>query len=344
MNAPLAVILEGTVEADTPEVEAAEIRTNSDEIGRALKALGFRIAIVTLTLDIEKARKKLEKLKPDVAFNLVDSIEGMGDMVSIAPMLLSHLEIPYTGINAAVTTVTCDKLLSKQVLKAHNIRTAPWLTEAEIEAGGKKLRTPYILKSITEHASFGMASDSVVKNRATLKKRLAEKRREFWGDWFAEAYIEGREFNLGLLASTGPERVILLPPAEIVFTKDFPKNKPKIIDYAAKWHTQSKEYIGTVRNFERIEKEPKLRKQLQHMARQCWFAFNLTGYARVDFRVDTKGVPYVLEVNSNPFLTANEGFGVAAKRAGLSFEETVGAIVADAYLRSAQPIPKVLAA
>jgi D-alanine-D-alanine ligase len=344
MSGPLAVILEGTVEAGTPEVEAAEIRTNSDEIGRALKALGFRTAIVTLTLDVAAARRKLEKLKPDVCFNLVDSIEGMGDLVSMAPMLLTHLKIPYTGTDAGVTTVTCDKLLSKQILKANGIRTAPWLTQAEIEAGGRELTRPYILKSITEHASFGLGANSVVKNRATLKKRLAEKRSEFWGDWFAEAYIEGREFNLGLLASTGKDRVTLLPPAEIVFTKDFPKNKPKIIDYAAKWHTQSKEYIGTVRNFEGIETETKLRNALRQMARQCWDAFNLTGYARVDFRVDTKGVPYVLEVNSNPFLTPNEGFGVAAKRAGLSFEETVGAIVADAYRRAARPIPKAIAA
>ncbi len=344
MNAPLAVILEGTVEEGTPAIEAAEIRTNSNEIGAALKAIGYKVEIVTLTFDIARARKQLEKLKPEVAFNLVDSIEGKGDLIALAPMLLTHLNIPYTGTNAPVTTVTCDKLLSKQVLKAYGLKTAPWLTETQINTAGKELSCPYILKSITEHASFGMGSDSVVKNRATLRKRLQEKKQEFWGDWFAEAYIEGREFNLALLASSGPERVTLLPPAEIVFTADFPKHKPKIIDYAAKWHTQTPEYKGTVRNFERIAKEPKLRQALQKVARECWDAFGLTGYARVDFRVDKKGVPYVLEVNSNPFLTAHEGFGKAAQHGGLSFTDTVRAIVTDAYHRSARKLPKVLAA
>jgi len=343
MSAPLAVILEGTVEAGTPAVEAAEIRTNSNEIGAALKAIGYRVAIVTLTFDLAKARRQLEKLKPDVAFNLVDSIEGKGDLIAMAPMLLSHLNIPYTGTNAAVTTVTCDKLLTKQVLKAQGIRTAPWLTEAQIETGGNELTCPYILKSVMEHASFGLSSNSVVKNRATLKARLKEKKREFWGEWFAEGFVDGREFNLALLAG-GKDGVTLLPPAEIVFTSDYPKHKPKIVDYAAKWYTETPEYKGTVRNFDRIAKEPALRGRLQKVARNCWNAFGLTGYARVDFRVDKKGVPYVLEVNSNPFLTANEGFGMAARHAGIGFNDVVRAIVADAYRRSARPLPKVLAA
>ena len=80
------------------------------------------------------------------------------------------------------------------------------------------------------------------------------------------------------------------------------------------------------------------------MSRECWFLFNLTGYARVDFRVDEKGMPYVLEVNSNPFLTEHEGFGAAAKRA--AFHSTMRSAPSSPILTAAagRGLPQMLAA
>ena len=344
MSAPLAVVLESTVEADCPQVEIIELRKGSEEIAAALLAIGYRTEIIPCTLDTASLREQLLRLEPSVVFNLVDSIEGKGNLVSLAPMLLSHMGLPYTGANALATSVSCDKLITKQILRAENIRTADWLTEAQIEEGGGELETPYILKSITEHASFGMFADSIVHTRAELKSRWKEKRKKFGSEWFAEAYIDGREFNLSVLAQQGSPSAIVLPSAEIVFTSDFPAGKPRIVDYAAKWYEESAECIGTVRSFEFKAKDKALLKELEKTALACWRAFGLSGYARVDYRIDKAGMPYVLEVNCNPFLTAQEGFGAAASRMGLSFTDAVRAIVADAYACLKLPLPKVLAA
>jgi D-alanine-D-alanine ligase len=344
MSAPLAVVLESTVEADCPAVEIAELRENSEEIAAVLKALGYRTEIVPFEFDTKKVRETLLRLKPGVVFNIVDSIEGKGNLVSLAPMLLAHMGLPYTGATALATTVSCDKLVAKQILRGQGIRTADWLTEAEIEAGGKELEQHYILKSITEHASFGIFADSIVRTRAELKSRWQEKRLKYGSEWFAEAYIEGREFNQALLVTADPAKAAAMPSAEILFTSDFPTDKPRIIDYSAKWYADTPEYIGTVRRFDMPAKDAPLLASLQFIAQTCWQAFGLTGYARVDYRVDAAGVPYVLEVNCNPFLTAKEGFGMATKQAGLSFADTVRAIVADAYRRTRHPLPEMLAA
>jgi D-alanine-D-alanine ligase len=343
MSAPLAIILESTVDSTCPQVEIDELRANSEEIGAALRALGYQANIIPFTLDIAAIRSSLEQDKPSVVFNLVDSIEGKGNLISLAPMLLAHMAIPFTGANALTTTTTCDKLLTKQLLKASSIPTPGWFSEKEIGQKLGKFVGPYIVKSITEHASFGIFADSVVYLHEELQMRLKEKKKKWGGEWFAEHYIEGREFNISVMAGDNGNATIL-PVAEIVFTSDFPKHTPHIVDYKAKWHEESAEAIGTVRNFEFEGKDNELLSSLKNITAACWEVFGLTGYARVDFRVDAQGKPYVLEVNSNPFLTACEGFGAAASKAGITFNEAIGMIVKDAYHRAYKPLPDILAA
>ncbi len=342
MKKPSAVILESTVEASCPQVEIDELRENSEEIGAALRELGYDVTIIPFSLDLADTRAQLEKLKPEVAFNLVDSIEGKGNLISMSPMLMAHIGIPCTGATAVATASTCDKLLTKQVLRACALTTPDWVTDKEIAAANKELFVPYILKSITEHASYGMFADSVVGDIKALRTRWLERKQLYGSEWFAEEYVDGREFNLSVIGTKEGARV--LPCAEIVFTDVFPKDKPRIVDYAAKWYENSNECKGTVRNFEFCKEDDALLAALQKITLQCWDAFGLTGYARVDFRVNPQGVPYVLEVNSNPFLTANEGFGAAASRLGWNFTEVVRRIVAEAYARAAKPLPTILAA
>ncbi len=341
---PLAVILESTVEADCPQVEVDELRESSEEIGTALRTLGYRTEVIPFTLDVASVRRQITALAPSVAFNLVDSIEGKGNLISLAPMLLAHMHIPCTGATSTATTVTCDKLITKQILRSHTIRTSDWLTEAQIVEGGAELSAPCILKSITEHASFGMFADSIVNDRATLRARWQEKKQKYGTEWFAETYIDGREFNISLLASDTPSPASVLPFAEIVFTDDFPKDKPRIIDYAAKWYEDSAESRGTVRHFDFGAQDAALLASIKDIALTCWNSFGLTGYARVDFRVDKTGTPYVLEVNSNPFLGSDAGFMAAAARAGMTFNDAIRAIVMDAYRRGTHPVPETLAA
>ena len=144
--------------------------------------------------------------------------------------------------------------------------------------------------------------------------------------FFAEAYIEGREFNIALLANEYEPQI--LPPAEISFDC-FPSGKARIVDYSAKWVEDSFEYNNTNRKFDFHPGDNKLLSLLSDISLKCWKLFNLNGYARVDFRVDKKGIPLVLEINTNPCLSPESGFVAAAGESGLKFDSIIKRIIED---------------
>jgi D-alanine-D-alanine ligase len=173
-----------------------------------------------------------------------------------------------------------------------------------------------------------MDDDAVcdVADPARLVEELRRRAAALGGEAFAEQYIEGREFNVAVLAGPGGPQV--LPPAEMRFL-DFPPGKPHIVGYRAKWVEDSFEYRNTVRTFEARPGDHALHLQLIELATACWHRFGLRGYARVDFRVDAAGRPWVLEVNANPCLAPDAGFLAAATAGGLSLRDVLGRILAD---------------
>lgn len=122
----------------------------------------------------------------------------------------------------------------------------------------------------------------------------------------------------------------MLPLAEIIF-RDFPAQKPRLVGYRAKWDEPSFEYRNTVRRFVDEHEESVLCAALRQIASRCWDIFRLRGYARVDFRVDADGRPWVLEVNANPCLSADAGFAAALEQADISIDDAIRRIIAHAW-------------
>ncbi|HLB79479.1 MAG TPA: hypothetical protein VJJ77_03170 [Dongiaceae bacterium] len=330
-------VLYGAVAADaTPDEQ--DVLVQVETVQRALAGLGYAPVAVPLTLDLEAARARLLHLRAAFVFNLVESVDGLGRLIHLAPALLDSLGLPYTGAGVEAAFLTSNKPVAKKLLAGAGIATPAWA-----ECGGDSLVRPdfpgpYIVKSVWEHASIGLDGGSIAADPARLGGVLRARRRRFGGDWFAERFIEGREFNLSLLAA--PHGVELLPPAEMCFV-DYPPGKPRIVDYAAKWHVGSFEHSNTVRRFDFAETDRLLLDSLAATARACWRLFGLRGYARVDCRVDADGVPFVLEVNVNPCLSPDAGFAAAAARAGLDLPGVVRRIVADSAALPASRRPPV---
>src|SRR5262249_32556101 len=230
--------------------------------------------------------------------------------------------------------LTSNKPLAKRLLAAAGIATPEWV---ELGAPGQPAPAfpgPYIVKSVWEHASIGIDDSSVVEEARKVAAVARRRQRRFGGEWFAERFIDGREFNLSLLGGRG--EVELLPPAEMLFV-DYPAGKRRIVDYAAKWHAGSFEFCNTVRRFEFGEADRTLVQQLEGIAKACWRLFGLRGYARIDCRVDADGQPWALEINVNPCLSPDAGFAAAAARRGLDLVAVVDRIVADVPARIAEP-------
>jgi len=297
-------------------------------VSTALADLGYEPAALPFSLDIESVVRELRALRPAFVFNLVESVEGRGRLIHLAPSLLDHLELPYTGSPTEAIFLTSNKLLGKGMLRAAGIPTPPWYTVHDFSEQPLAHGGPYIVKSIWEHASIGLDEESLVwaTNPDELGRILGKRRDRLAGSCFAEAYIDGREFNLSLLADR--KRPQVLPPAEIRF-EGYPTGKPRLVSYRAKWDEDSFEYRHTQRSFAFSGEDRGLLENLARIALECWRAFELKGYARVDFRVDQDGRPWVLEVNANPCLSPDAGFAAAAERAGIAYSQVIARIVAD---------------
>ncbi len=316
------VILYGAVASDAAPDEQ-DVLVEVETARAALMSLGYAPVVLPLTLDLAAARRRLLHLRPAFVFNLVESIEGQGRLIHLAPALLESLGLPFTGSGGDAAYVTSNKPLAKRLMTAMGIATPAWAEPGT----GPGFAGPYIVKSVWEHASIGLDDGSVVGERQKLGSLIRRRRRRHGGEWFVERYIEGREFNLSLLARD--DGVELLPAAEMCFV-GYPPGKPRIVNYAAKWEEDSFEYHATQRRFDFPPGDRDLLARLERAARACWRLFGLRGYARVDCRVDPAGVIQVLEVNINPCLSPDAGFAAAAARAGLDLPAIVARIVGDA--------------
>src|SRR5215468_9015802 len=338
-------VVYGAVAADAAPDEQ-DVLVEVDTVQQALTGLGFAPVAVPLTLDLEAARQRLLHLRPAFVFNLVESVEGLGRLIHLAPALYESLGLSYTGAGSEAMYLTSNKPLAKRLLAAAGIATPEWLELSAPVLSAPAFPGPYIVKSVWEHASIGIDDSSVVEEARRLAAVARRRQRRFGGEWFAERFIEGREFNLSLLG--GPDGVELLPPAEMLFV-DYPAGKRRIVDYAAKWHAGSFEFCNTVRRFAFDAADQPLLDELEDIAKACWRLFGLRGYARVDCRVDAAGKPWVLEININPCLSPDAGFAAAAARRGLDAAATLRRIIAElpagvaapAAKRSAPPVEAV---
>jgi len=308
-----------------------------EAVSRSLRRLGHATAAVGVTLDLAAGAGAIATERPKVVFNLVESPAGRGRFIHLATALLDSIGVRYTGARTEAMFLTSNKPLAKRILRAHGIRTPPWLVPGSSPAEGPPLPGRFMVKSVWEDASLGLDDGAVVaaSDADELRAAIRARRPRLGGQAFAEAYVDGREFDLALLA--GDERVEVLPPAEICFDA-FPPGKPRIVSYSAKWHEQSFEYHHTPRRFDFPPRDDRMLAELKRIAAQCWELFGLCGYARVDFRVDADGVPWVLEVNANPCLSPDAGFVAAAQRAGLSYEQVVARILDAALVPCDQPV------
>jgi D-alanine-D-alanine ligase len=315
-------------------------------VSAAARALGHGCQILAATLDLEMLRRRLQRARPDVVFNLVESLAGSDRLISLVPSVLDALELPYTGAAAEAIQLSTNKLVAKQWLRGHGLPVLPTLAVWPPPAGGaapvrRNGHRQAILKSVWEHGSRGLHDGSVVDIDASLPAQLAARASDLGGEAFAEPYVDGREMNLSLLQT--PDGVRVLPPAEIRFV-GYPAGKPRIVGARAKWQPESREFVDTPRTFEFGPEDQPLLEELERLALRAWYALGLHGWARVDFRVDAKGRPWILEVNANPCLSPDAGFAAALERAGLSFEQAIAGLLEEAHTRKQGRTPRTAVA
>jgi len=320
-----AVVLHNDVPDDAPLDEKDNL-FEAEAVAGALAQLGYSVEQVAFTLDFDGVATRIRSCNPRFVFNIVESVEGKGRLIHLATAMLDHLGVPYTGARTDAMYTTSNKIIGKLVMAGAGIPTAAWTTLADVRAGRLALDMPCIVKSVWEHASVGLDHTSIVRDRDLLEVEMLKRRGSLGGECFAEEFIHGREFNVAIIAGrSGPE---VLPVGEIQF-RDFEPGRPHMVSYAAKWEEGSFEYENTPRRFDIPKDDAMLIERLKKIALDCWRVFGLTGYARVDFRVDDNGNPFVLEVNVNPCISPDSGFTAMVSQAGYTYSEFVKRMIED---------------
>lgn len=254
----------------------------------------------------DPASQELSALKGfDCVFNALHGRYGEDGTIQGA---LELMGIPYTGSGVMASSVGMDKWRTKLLWKALNIATPDFEVvnaQSDFASIEQKLGLPLFVKPANEGSSIGITK---VKNKGELEAAyiLAAKADPLV---IAEKFVGGGEYTVGILedAKTG---LNALPIVRIV-----PKNE--FYDYEAKYLRNDTEYLCPCG----LSAEKEL--QIQAEALEAFRAIGCTGWGRVDFLMDEAGNHYFLEVNTSPGMTDHSLVPMAAKAAGVSFNELV---------------------
>lgn len=322
--------------ADGARADELDVLQQVAAVRAALSMLGHTHHALAFEPDSAAMPGRLRANRPDVVFNLVETVDGSCRDADLAPRMLRQLRLPFTGASAVAMRDSTDKLRMKQVLHAHGLPTPRHFALEELAKGVAVPAGRYIVKSVAEHGSLGLEDDCVLEaaDARTLHTAIAARLDRFGGAGFAEEFVAGREFNLALLAHADGRGVDCLPPAEIAFAATAAGATPLLVGYRAKWASGSAEDEATPRCFDFAAPDAPLLARVQQLALDVWRAFDLAGYARVDLRVDQGGRPFVIDVNTNPCLSPDAGYAAAVARAGLTFAQVVERLLAAARQRT----------
>ncbi|MCX8118281.1 MAG: ATP-grasp domain-containing protein [Desulfobacterota bacterium] len=306
-----------------------------EEIGaieEGLRFNGYLSYVLAVRDEIESVIHWLQKIRPDVVFNLCESIYGDARLEMTIPALLDLLRIPYTGSSALTLGLCQDKGKVKDILTSHGILT-PKYKVFDREVGVLKGHLfPMIVKPLHEDGSLGISKESVVFSDEDLNRQVRYVIERYRQPALVEEFIEGRELNVGLMESDG--RVEVLPISEIDYS-EFPEGIPKICSYEAKWVQESPEYQKS-KPICPAALDWILQKQVEHLAVRVFKLFGCRDYARVDMRIGRDGKIYILEVNPNPDISPPSGMVRAIKAKGMTYAEFIRKVIERAHLRGAK--------
>lgn len=268
---------------------------------QALKRKGVQAVGVDVKDDL--IRPLLDR-EFDRVFNI---IHGRGGEDGVLQGVLESMRIPYTGSGVMASALSMDKLRTKICWKGQGLATPGWyLLQDEQDIGRciEKLGFPLMVKPALEGSSIGMSKAS---NREELIDAF-ELASKYLCDVYAETWVEGNEYTVGVL-NNEVLPVIRLETANVFY------------DYEAKYFSDDTQYHCPSGLDEEREKD------LQDLALKASKVIGVSGWGRVDVFIDKKDQQQLIEVNTVPGMTDHSLVPMAAKAAGVEFDDLVWRIL-----------------
>jgi len=287
----------------------------------ALERLGHEVVPIDVGTDLVT---RLREAAPEVAFV---ALHGRGGEDGTVQELLEVLEIPYTGSGVHACVRCSDKMLAKHALRDGGLPTPDWVVLGQIgfhELGmaealsdiAERLSFPLVVKPVSQGSSLGVKfAGSGAELPAALIAALSYGPRVL-----LERYVDGRELAVSMLWDEHGEGVQVLPIVEAV-----PRGR-EFYDFAARYEIGRTDFLCPATLDDEVAAD------VGRIARSAWELLDCRGFARLDMILGPDG-PTVLEVNSVPGLTETSLLPQAADAAGLSFDDVVARVLAEAATR-----------
>lgn len=301
-----------------------EWRTEYHVLRALTKKLKHKVRVLGVADDLSAIGNAVDEFKPDIVFNLLEAFHEIG---TFDQNIVSHLEllrVPYTGCNPRGLFLARDKALAKRLLDYHDIRVPAFTVMRRRRKIRRppELSFPLIVKSLTQDASIGISQASVVNDDAKLAERVEFIHESIGTDAIVESYIKGREVYCGVL---GNDRLRVLPVWELTFD-NLPARQHKIATERVKWSWSYQNKIGVMTGA--AEDLPAgLERQITQVSRNVYRVLNMSGYGRIDLRIDDDERLFVLEANPNPQIAEFEDFALSALHEGTSYPDLIQRIL-----------------
>lgn len=274
---------------------------------------------------------RIEEFIPDICFNIAEGISGDAREAQV-PAMLEMLNVPYTASRVLANAVALDKTMTKRVWRDFGLPTAAF---QEFTTGDEplspRLHFPLFVKPAREGTGMGMDSDAIVYDKDQLRKRVRWVIKTYHQPALVEDFLPGREFTIGVLGRAdaarfsrhpelyGPDGFHRFPILEVDNSSSV---TPGVYGHKAKTLKVGED--GVPGFLCPAEVDPHLAQKLQSLAIRGHLALGALDVSRLDIRLDAKGHPRLLEINSLPGLSP--GFSdlcVIAEAEGLSYTDLI---------------------
>lgn len=270
----------------------------------------------------------LQENPVELAFNIAEGFEGEAREARV-PALLELMGIPYTGSGVLSLALALDKARSKQIFRFAGIPTPNFqLFSHPDEPLDSRLKYPLIVKPNCEGSAKGILVSSVVHEERALRLQVRHVLRGYGQEALVEEYIEGTELTVAML---GEDEI--LPVLEIDF-KDCAPSGEFFYSWRMKEFQGNKELHLDPRFWCPARLDPAVTQAVQSVAWKATRAVGARDVARVDIRLSSDGIPFVLEVNPLPGMDPEESnLPIMARAAGISYEALIQRLVTLAMKR-----------
>ena len=315
-------------------IEGDEWKTTA-ATGQAVESNGHTVEYFPVDDNIYE-RLRAGKPHLDLVFNLAEGMSQGLDREAHIPMLCEILGIPYTGPGPLSSALILNKSRAKEIWRASGVTTADsQLFTTPTEILKKSLTFPLIVKPSSEGSGIGIKSNSIVNNLRKLRSAVKYINEEYHQPALVETYLPGREFTVAIIGNGNS--LTVLPIVEINFA-GLPKDAPAIDSYEAKFVYGATGVVPMHQTeFCPAHLTPKLERQITDLSMRGYTSIGCRDFGRLDIRLDSKGVPHIMEINHPPGLMSdpNESsfFTIAGRAAGLSFNQMIGRILNSAIHR-----------